>query len=96
MPHVEINSVSPLPDDHDEFGTVDFQVEKYPLSPDTRHDILMAFYHGGVVAETRFGWLVFSTDFGIRAASSFDLSSLPCLPGYWQKYAVNILGIEQV
>lgn len=95
MPHVEINSISPLPDDQEEFGTVDFQVEKYPLSSDIRHDILVAFYHDGVVAESSHGWLVFSTDFGMRSASSFDLASLPRLPGYWHKYAVNTLDVDQ-
>lgn len=95
MPHVEINSISPLPDDNEEFGIVDFQVEKYPLSSDIRHDILVAFYHDGVVAETEHGWLVFSTDLGVRAASSVDLNALPRLPGYWHNYAINALMTDQ-
>ena len=73
-------------------GTIDFQVEKYPVSPDEKRLLNRAFFTSGFVGHTaKRGWMFFSSGAGgrdeMRAATPHEVRTLPHLPDGWEHLA---------
>jgi hypothetical protein len=89
MPHLALDKDSPLAGDKRHFGAVDLQIEKYPLPPAERTQLLRSFEERGVVGWTKKGWLFFSPDDKVAKATSEQIQALARLPDFWEKFFVN-------
>lgn len=98
MPHQDIQKDSPLKNNGDKtfFSTVDFQVEKYPISQDEKRKLMKAFDSTGFVAFSKpgDGWLFFSSGRNglpeVALATQDQVNNLPHLPDNWEELMVNV------
>ena len=86
MPHFEFN--------RDNFGLVDFQIEKYHVCPEDKRRLLRAFQTSGFVGWSQVSnkWLYFNGqgEGDLSPATPEQVQSLPHLPEEWEERLLNI------
>ncbi|MHB8407975.1 MAG: hypothetical protein ACYDHY_07830 [Acidiferrobacterales bacterium] len=86
QPHLDLHSTI----GSEKFGAVDLRIERYPLPPDQRRELMAAQAKDGVMAKTKDGqWIVFGPGDNVKRANSSD-GDLMKLPDDWEKYLLNV------
>lgn len=75
-------------DREEEISSIDFQIEKMPISKDEKSDLLRAFHKGkGIIGKTKKGRILKFTPSGVKVLRGIPTDDVSLLPKDWQKYA---------